>query len=148
MVELIEDKIEHIFDKANDYERIKEKLIGETFEYIPEFNYIINGVLMRYEANAALIQFLRKNSGLITQTFNTIEPTYLQKIKNNNLNQTHAQKIKEEILNEIKNKQITTEQQIQEKINQKIKEEKIQKLNQKVYNIMGKNTIEPKYLQL
>ena len=25
MVELIEDKIEHIFDKANDYERIKEK---------------------------------------------------------------------------------------------------------------------------
>lgn len=70
MVELIEDKIEHIFDKANDYERIKEKLIGETFEYIPEFNYIINGLLMRYEANTALIQFLRKNSGLITQTFN------------------------------------------------------------------------------
>lgn len=70
MVELIEDKIEHIFDKANDYERIKEKLIGETFEYIPEFSYIINGVLMRYESNPQLIQFLRKNSGLITQTFN------------------------------------------------------------------------------
>ena len=70
MVELIEDKIEHIFDKANDYERIKEKLIGETFEYIPEFNYIINGVLMRYESNTQLIQFLRKNSGLIIQTFN------------------------------------------------------------------------------
>lgn len=70
MVELIEDKIEHIFDKANDYERIKEKLIGETFEYIPEFNYIINGLLMRYEVNPQLIQFLRKNSGLITQTFN------------------------------------------------------------------------------
>ena len=70
MVELIEDKIEHIFDKANDYERIKEKLIGETFEYIPEFTYIINGVLMRYEANPQLIQFLRKNSNLITQTFN------------------------------------------------------------------------------
>ena len=70
MVELIEDKIEHIFDKANDYERIKEKLIGETFEYIPEFNYIINGVLMRYESNPQLIQFLRKNSGIITQTFN------------------------------------------------------------------------------
>ena len=70
MVELIEDKIEHIFDKANDYERIKEKLIGETFEYIPEFNYIINGVLMRYESNPQLIQFLRKNSVIITQTFN------------------------------------------------------------------------------
>lgn len=70
MVELIEDKIEHIFDKANDYERIKEKLIGETFEYVPEFNYIINGVLMRYENNPQLIQFLRKNSNIITQTFN------------------------------------------------------------------------------
>ena len=70
MVELIEDKIEHIFDKANDYERIKEKLIGETFEYIPEFTYIINGVLMRYESNPQLIQFLRKNSNFITQTFN------------------------------------------------------------------------------
>ncbi len=70
MVELIEDKIEHIFDKANDYERIKEKLIGETFEYVPEFNYIINGVLMRYESNPQLIQFLRKNSSLIVQTFN------------------------------------------------------------------------------
>lgn len=70
MVELIEDKIEHIFDKANDYERIKEKLIGETFEYIPEFSYIINGVLMRYESNPQLIQFLRKNSNLIIQTFN------------------------------------------------------------------------------
>ncbi len=66
MVELIEDKI----DKANDYERIKEKLIGETFEYMPEFTYIINGVLMRYENNTDLIQFLRKNSNLITQTFN------------------------------------------------------------------------------
>ena len=49
MVEKIQDKIEHVFDKANDYERIKEKLIGETFEYAPKFDYIINGILMRYE---------------------------------------------------------------------------------------------------
>ena len=49
MVEKIKDQIEHVFDKANDYERIKEKLIGETFEYAPKFDYIINGILMRYE---------------------------------------------------------------------------------------------------
>ena len=49
MVEKIQDKIEHVFDKANDYERIKEKLIGETFEYAPKFDYIINGILMRYD---------------------------------------------------------------------------------------------------
>ena len=70
MVERIRDTIEYVFDKANDYERIKEKLIGETFEYAPEFNYIINGLLMRYEAYPDLIRFLRENTNLITSTFN------------------------------------------------------------------------------
>lgn len=70
MVEKIQDKIEYVFDKANDYERIKEKLIGETFEYAPEFNYIINGLLMRYENDTELIRFLRENTRLIISTFN------------------------------------------------------------------------------
>ena len=70
MVEKIRDKIEYVFDKANDYERIKEKLIGETFEYAPEFTYIINGLLMRYESNIELIHFLRENAQLIVGTFN------------------------------------------------------------------------------
>ena len=70
MVEKIQEKIEYVFDKANDYERIKEKLIGETFEYAPEFNYIINGILMRYETNEDLIRFLRENTDLIISTFN------------------------------------------------------------------------------
>ena len=70
MVEKIQDKIEHVFDKANDYERIKEKLIGETFEYAPKFDYIINGILMRYENDPDLIRFLRENTNLIISTFN------------------------------------------------------------------------------
>ena len=70
MVEKIRDKIEYVFDKANDYERIKEKLIGETFEYAPEFTYIINGLLMRYEVNPDLIRFLRENAQVIISTFN------------------------------------------------------------------------------
>jgi len=70
MVERIRDTIEYVFDKANDYERIKEKLIGETFEYAPEFNYIISGLLMRYEKYPDLIRFLRENTGLIISTFN------------------------------------------------------------------------------
>ena len=69
MVEKIEDTIEDVFDKANDYERIKEKLIGETFEYAPEFTYIINGLLIRYENNRELIRFLRENTNLIVSTF-------------------------------------------------------------------------------
>ncbi len=69
MVEKIKDTIEDVFDKANDYERIKEKLIGETFEYRPEFAYIINGILMRYEKYPDLIRFLKSNTALITSTF-------------------------------------------------------------------------------
>ena len=69
MVEKIQDKIEHVFDKANDYERIKEKLIGETFDYAPKFNYIIDGLLMRYEGNQDLMRFLREHTNLITSTF-------------------------------------------------------------------------------
>lgn len=69
MVEKIQNKIEHVFDKANDYERIKEKLIGETFEYAPKFDYIINGILMRYESNPDLIRFLRENTRFIISTF-------------------------------------------------------------------------------
>ena len=69
MVEKIQDKIETVFDKAIDYERIKEKLIGETFEYAPQFDYIINGILMRYEHNRELIRFLRENTELIISTF-------------------------------------------------------------------------------
>ncbi len=70
MVEKIKDQIEHVFDKANEYERIKEKLIGETFEYAPKFDYIINGLLMRYEADSDLIRFLRENTNIIISTFN------------------------------------------------------------------------------
>ena len=69
MVEKIQEKIEHVFDKAIDYERIKEKLVGETFEYAPQFDYIINGILMRFENNRELIRFLRENTELIISTF-------------------------------------------------------------------------------
>ena len=69
MVEKIREKIEYVFDKANDYERIKEKLIGETFEYAPKFNYIIDGLLMRYGYNPDLVKFLREHTNLITLTF-------------------------------------------------------------------------------
>jgi len=69
MVEKIREKIEYVFDKANDYERIKEKLIGETFEYAPKFNYIIDGLLMRYYNNQDLMKFLREHTSLITSTF-------------------------------------------------------------------------------
>ena len=69
MVEKIKNQIENVFDKANDYERIKEKLIGETFEYAPKFDYIINGILIRYEDDRDLDRFYRTNINLIVSTF-------------------------------------------------------------------------------
>ena len=69
IVEQIRDKIEYVFDKANDYERIKEKLIGETFEYAPKFDYIINGILIRYEDDPDLERFYRTNINIIISTF-------------------------------------------------------------------------------
>ena len=69
MIEKIKDRIETVFERTNDYERIKEKLIGETFEYDPKFDYIINGILMRYESKTSLVRFLREKSGLIMSTF-------------------------------------------------------------------------------
>ncbi len=81
MVEKIQDKIEHVFDKVNDYERIKEKLIGETFEYAPKFDYIINGILMRYENSPDLIRFLRENTRLIILTFNRSRTRNLRILK-------------------------------------------------------------------
>ena len=69
MVEKIKDQIENVFDKANDYERIKEKLIGETFEYAPKFDYIINGILIRYEDDPDLERFYRTNINIIISTF-------------------------------------------------------------------------------
>ena len=81
MVEKIQEKIEHIFDKANDYERIKEKLIGETFEYAPKFDYIINGILMRYENDPDFIRFTRENTRLIISTFERSETRNLRILK-------------------------------------------------------------------
>ena len=64
-------KIKSIFDRTNDYERIKEKLIGECFEYMPEYTYILNGMLMKYEYNPFLCKFLKEEmSTIISSTFN------------------------------------------------------------------------------
>mgnify|MGYP000425373734 CR=1 FL=1 len=61
-------KIEHIIS-SQTFERIKEKLIGETFEYAPKFDYIINGILIRYEDDPDLERFYRTNINLIISTF-------------------------------------------------------------------------------
>lgn len=69
LANLIEDKLATIFDKANAYERIKEKLIGETFEYVPEYPYILSGMIMKYSYNEDLSLFYKKNTSSIISAF-------------------------------------------------------------------------------
>ena len=78
---LIEEKIAEIFDKANAYERIKEKLIGETFEYIPEYSYILSGMIMKYSYNEKLSDFFKRNTSLIIAAFNKSETRNLRILK-------------------------------------------------------------------
>ncbi|MDO4282771.1 MAG: P-loop NTPase fold protein [Clostridia bacterium] len=66
---VIENEISEIFEKSNDYERIKEKLIGETFEYIPEYAYILSGMILKYSYNDKLSEFLKKNTSVIISAF-------------------------------------------------------------------------------
>ena len=69
LVAKLDAKIKSVFDRTNAYERIKEKLIGECFEYMPEYSYILNGMIMKYEYNQALERFLKLEISTIISTF-------------------------------------------------------------------------------
>jgi len=78
---VIDDRIKAIFDRTNAYERIKEKLIGECFEYMPEYSYILNGMLIRYEYNQDLSKFLKREIATIINIFNKTNTKNLRVLK-------------------------------------------------------------------
>ncbi len=77
----LEEKVESIFDRANAYERIKEKLVGECFEYVPEYSYILSGMIMRYSYNKPFEKFLKMEIGTIINTFNKTNTRNLRVLK-------------------------------------------------------------------
>lgn len=81
MASLIEEKVSDIFDKSNAYERIKEKLIGETFEYVPEYAYILSGMMMKFSYNDALYDFYKRNTSLIIAAFKKSDTRNLRILK-------------------------------------------------------------------
>ena len=95
LANLLEDKISDIFDKANAYERIKEKLIGETFEYVPEYAYILSGMIMKYSYNEELSDFFKRNTSLIISAFKKSDTRNLRILK-------HSLNDFEKIYNEVK----------------------------------------------
>lgn len=81
LVNQLEDKINSIFDRANAYERIKEKLIGETFDYIPEYSYILSGMIMKFSYNEKLSDFYKRNNSTIISAFNKSQTRNLRILK-------------------------------------------------------------------
>ena len=81
IVKLLDETINNIFDRANAYERIKEKLIGETFDYIPEYSYILNGMIMKFSYNEALSDFYKRNNATIINAFNKSKTRNLRILK-------------------------------------------------------------------
>ncbi|MBE2918678.1 hypothetical protein HPK02_07170 [Anoxybacillus flavithermus] len=66
--ELILEKTKFLFDKANEYKRIKEKLIGKTLTFVPDYPDLINTIVNQV-SNKELKEFLRENLGVINDTF-------------------------------------------------------------------------------
>lgn len=81
LVTKIDNKIKSVFDRTNAYERIKEKLIGECFEYMPEYSYILNGMIMKYGYNKELEKFLKMEISTIIATFKKTNTRNLRVLK-------------------------------------------------------------------
>ena len=81
LVAKLDSKIKSVFDRTNAYERIKEKLIGECFEYMPEYSYILNGMIIKYEYNKPLEKFLKVEISTIISTFKKTNTRNLRVLK-------------------------------------------------------------------
>ncbi len=66
---LLDKEVSFLFEKSNEYQRIKEKLIGETFEFVPEYKYVLNSMINKFSYNEKLYEFYKKNYASIENTF-------------------------------------------------------------------------------
>jgi hypothetical protein len=64
----IYDKIHTLFDKTNEYKRIKEKLIGKTLTFTPDYPSLIEEIVNQI-SNEKLKNFLIENLEVIISTF-------------------------------------------------------------------------------
>ncbi|PWW26609.1 KAP-like P-loop domain-containing protein [Cytobacillus oceanisediminis] len=66
--ELINDKMNSLFHRSNEYKRIKEKLIGKTLTLEPNTNELIDSIVNRV-VDEDLKEFLTKNQESIVRVF-------------------------------------------------------------------------------
>lgn len=67
--DLLDKEVSFLFEKSNEYQRIKEKLIGETFEFVPEYKYVLTSMINKFTYNYSLYEFYKKNYASIENTF-------------------------------------------------------------------------------
>lgn len=79
--ELINDIINDTFDKINEYKRIKEKLIGKTFMYSPNYEDILDNLIKHYEYNSLFYKLISENKQLIQDIFYISETWNLRILK-------------------------------------------------------------------
>ncbi|MBZ9689346.1 KAP family NTPase [Clostridium estertheticum] len=69
LTDLINDNNAEIFGKTNEYAKIKEKLIGKTFDYVPNNIKIIENILEAYSINDSLGIFLKSQKEIVIDVF-------------------------------------------------------------------------------
>ncbi|MFN7251807.1 MAG: P-loop NTPase fold protein [Anaerobacillus sp.] len=67
--DLINQGITDIFDRSNNYKRIKEKLIGKSLRYIAEYKLIIENIVKSLSDNNTYKSFLNDNLEIVYRTF-------------------------------------------------------------------------------
>jgi hypothetical protein len=83
--ELIMEIINDTFDKTNEYKRIKEKLIGKTLLYTPNYEGILNNLIDKYKENVPFYNLIIENKNKIMVTFN-VSKTWNLRILKHSLN--------------------------------------------------------------
>lgn len=67
--ELIIDIINETFDRTNEYKRIKEKLVGKTLVYKPDYYSILSNIISQYKYNKAYFKLINTNKVLLIDVF-------------------------------------------------------------------------------
>ncbi|MEX2461304.1 MAG: P-loop NTPase fold protein [Paenibacillaceae bacterium] len=93
--DLIEELMPPLFDRSNDYKHIKEKLVGKTLTYKPDYQSIISKIIEQnknydsYDYLKSNIEFvleifnksMTRNMRILQQTFDDFEKVYNATIK-------------------------------------------------------------------
>lgn len=98
--ELVMNMVNETFDKTNEYKRIKEKLIGKTLTYTPNYEAIINSLIDQYKHVERFFRIISDYKQIIIDIFYKSETLNLRILRHslsdyeiifNNLTRTYPE---------------------------------------------------------